>query len=171
MYFVTLRPGIGFEDSITTSSIHGSILGYRNFTLNEDWAVQLALFGSTSAKYPVLPGIGLTWRFSENGLLLLTPPRPGVRYTFNQNWNLFLGGSVHGGSFRVAEKNGVPKNTRLNYTEFRTGAELTRSLGDSLKIKSGLGWMIKRKFDHDRIGIVHRTRGAPYATLSIETSF
>ena len=71
----------------------------------------------------------------------------------------------------MAEKDGVPKGSRLNYTEFRTAGELTRRLGESLQLKGGLGWMIKRKFDHDRIGVVHRTRGAPFATLAVEALF
>ncbi len=171
LFIVTVTPSVGFEDRVTTRSANVSLLAFRSFTLTETLSAQLALFGSTSAKYPVLPGAGLVWNFSETGTLRLTPPRPEIVFDPRDRWEFALGASLHGGTFRVSEKDGVPENSRLNLTEYRAGARVSHRLTDTLTAGLTAGWMIKRKFDHDRIGVVHRSRGAPYAGLSVDASF
>ncbi len=170
-YIVTLTPGIGFEQTVTAKALRLSYLGYRNFNLGETLSLQLGAFGGTSSKYPVLPGLGLIWNFSDSGTLRLVPPRPALEFTPNENWTFSLGGSFHGGSFRVTEKEGIPQNALLNLTEYRAGARFSRTVAKTMELTAGAGWMIKRKFDHHRESVVHRTRGAPYAELGLRVSF
>ena len=170
-YILTVTPGIGYEASITTRAVRVSFLGVRSFTVTDTLSLQLAAFGGTASKYPVLPGAGLVWRFSETGTLRLVPPRPEIEFTPSSRWTVALGGSFHGSSFRVAEKEGIRKNALLNLTEFRTGARVVHQLGDALELTAGTGWMIKRKFDHHRDHVVHRTRGAPYGQVGLRASF
>ena len=170
-YILTVTPGIGYEDFITPRAIRVSFLGVRSFRVTDTLSLQLAAFGGTSSKYPLLPGAGLVWRFSETGTLRLVPPRPEIEFNPSPRWTFAVGGSYHSNSFRVAEKEGIRKNALLNLTEFRSGARVVHRIGDTLELTAGTGWMIKRKFDHHRENVVHRTRGAPYGQVGMRASF
>ncbi len=101
---MTITPSLGFEERVTSRSANVSLLAFRNFTITETLSAQFAFFGSTSAKYPVLPGAGLVWNFSETGTLWLTPPQPEIVFDLHDRWQLALGVSFQGGTFRVSEK-------------------------------------------------------------------
>ena len=170
-YILTVTPGVGFEDSVTTRAARVSFLGVRSFSVTDTLSLQLAAFGGTASKYPVLPGAGLVWRFSESGTLRLLPPRPEIEFTPSPRWTFAVGGSYHSSSFRVAEKEGIRKNALLNLTEFRSGVRVVHQIGDTLELTAGAGWLLKRKFDHHRENVVHRTRGAPYGQVGLRASF
>lgn len=106
------------------------------------------------ADRPVIPFVGVNWKFSPDWEFSLGLPRSGLSYTVSPTLELGLGVSVQGGNFHVARD---PRpvaigsrldDTKLDYHEIRVGFAADWKLNGSLTLMAEAGVITDQKFDY-----------------------
>ncbi|MEI6349742.1 MAG: DUF6268 family outer membrane beta-barrel protein [Verrucomicrobiota bacterium] len=138
----------------------------------------LGLRFDANARYPVLPGIGVRWKFTDKWVLNAIPPTPRLEYQLNKAATLYLGADLRGSTYRVEDRFGSSHgNPQLNgavveLDEIRTGAGATWKLRKDLTFGLEAGYLPYRKFDFYRADTSFKTRsGAPYGQFAISSRF
>jgi len=121
---------------------------------------------------PVLPAVGVRWKFAPDWELEVGFPRTGVSYRASPELVWRAGLSVSGGNYRITESLGTPApgvarlaNTYLAITEVRVGAGLTYTFAKNLDLDLGAGGTTLRRFEYpDRN---YRLNGANVGWISL----
>ena len=121
---------------------------------------------------PVLPALGVRWKFDPAWELEVGFPRTGVTYHASPQLAWRAGLTVAGGNYRITESLGVPApgirrlaNTYLAVTEVRVGAVVTYTFANGLDLDLGAGITTLRRFDYpDRN---YRLNGADVGWVSL----
>ncbi len=174
--FIQTHPGFYFSKSVTGPAfdiptdigggfviIHGKLFGFVGVT------------GSIMrSNVPVLPFGGIQWNINSKLTLRAVLPEPRLVYNVTNNFAVWAGGQVTGGSFKTDINDGVtPKRLSgavVNYSEYRAGGGLTYSIKPVTLEMSG-GYTFTRDFDFPRADLNYSTKGAPYIRLSAHIDF
>ena len=140
------------------------------------WVIGLRF--DANAKYPVLPGVGVRWKFADKWVLNAIPPTPRLEYQLSKAATLYVGADLRGGTYRVDGQFGSSHgNPKLNHSiveldEIRTGAGANWKLRNNLTLGLEAGYLAYRKFDFPRADVGFKTHsGAPYGQLAISSRF
>lgn len=158
-YFAALRPGLyGDFKEINGDSFNAPLFLAALYVQNPDLTWTFGITANAFNDNPVMPVVGVRWKFAPDWQLDVGFPRTGVSYTVDSNLTLRGGLSVMGGNYRITENLGVPApgilrlaNTYLDLTEVRVGAGLVYKFKDGLELDADVGTTILRRFEyHDR---------------------
>jgi hypothetical protein len=147
------------------------------YLANEDLQWFLGLRVDARSQYPVLPAIGVRWKFSDQWTLNLQPPKPRLEYEVSDNFLLYFGAGVEAGTFRVGEHfgsdRGLPKlnNAVLDFLEVRIGPGCSWKIAPNVTIEAEAGYMPYRSFDFFDPDIVFRSHNAPYGQIACHARF
>jgi uncharacterized protein DUF6268 len=153
------------------------------FIIGASWLVDtdLQIFAGLSVdlfrEYPVLPGLGIRWRFAEDWTLMLVPPDPRIIYSIDKNLQVFAGLDVKGMNARVGDSFGTVRgrpnldNALLNLTEIRVGAGVSYKVFDSIMLDLEGGYMVYRRYDFFRANVHLESEPAPYVQFAVKGSF
>lgn len=139
------------------------------------WA--FAIFVDPRSSVPVIGGVGARWRFAPSWTLLAFLPAPRVEYALSDAFSLYVGASMRGGTFRVAEdfgrRRGRPEldHEDVDFREITAGAGGRWQIQPALALNFGVGWMIDRRFEFEERDLLINGDGAPSATLSLSGAF
>ena len=130
------------------------------------------------SKYPVLPGLGVRWKFADKWVLNAVPPAPRLEYQLSKATTLYVGANLKGlkgrcdGQFGNSHGDSRLNNAILEYFEVRAGAGATWKMSRALTLGLEAGYLPYRKFDFYRADTSFKTRsGAPYGQLTITSRF
>ena len=180
--FIQFRPGIYTEEHINLSAFDCPITLGRFWVVKQDQLYILtAVRGSfLSSQFPVVPLVGVVWKFSSQWRLMAIPPEPRLIYSVNKQLDLWVGGEVAGGAFRIDHhddfqfrggKTAKLSGAVVDYTDYRAGLGLTFSPTDKIDLDLSGGCSVQRNFDFNRADQSFRTDPAPYVKVEIHAKF
>ena len=155
-YLAALRPGFyGDFKKIDGDSFNAPLFLAAFYVQNPDLTWTFGITANAFNDNPVLPVVGVRWKFAPDWQLDVGFPRTGVSYTVNPDLTLRGGLSVSGGNYRITENLGVPApgirrlaNTYLDLTEVRVGAGLAYKFESGLELDADLGVTTLRRFEY-----------------------
>ena len=173
-YLVGFRPGFyGDFKNLGSDSFNAPLFLSAFYVQSPDltW-----IFGVTANAFnhnPIIPIVGVRWKFAPDWQLDVGFPRTGVSYTWDKTLTLRGGLSVLGGNYRITENLGVPapgirrlNNTYLDITEIRVGVGVDYKVTETLGLEVDLGTTALRRFDYpDRD---YRLKGDNVGWLTID---
>jgi hypothetical protein len=178
-------PGVysDFND-ISFSDVNAPITLGAAYAVNKDLQWFFGINADFRREYPVLPGVGVRWKFADQWTLMLLIPKPQIQYAVLPNLNLFLGADLKGGTYKVDQQYGtyhqnfgLVENRRLNnatvsYQEVRVGGGATWKINPAISLEAESGAMVMRTFDfYDQDFKVHANGVAPYGRLGVKAEF
>ena len=129
-------------------------------------------------KYPVLPGVGLRWKMSENWVLNAILPTPRIEYSLSKSLTLYAGADFNGGSYRMngnfgsTHGNAKLDNAVVNYTQIRVGGGASWKIGSSFTLDVEGGFVPISQIDYYRADVEFRSSGTPaYGGISLKASY
>jgi hypothetical protein len=174
-----LKPGLyGDFEQINGDSFNAPLLALANYSVRPGLTWTFGLNVSAIGENPVLPAIGVSWRFAPELTFNLAYPRTDVTWQVSQALATSIGIRFEGGSYRVTDTLGVPQagvrrlaNTYVGLTEIRVGAGLRYNFNRSLRLDVEAGVMTDRKFDYyDRDYTLNGDAGT-FASVSLNNLF
>ncbi|MEO6876030.1 MAG: DUF6268 family outer membrane beta-barrel protein, partial [Opitutaceae bacterium] len=172
-YIVGLRPGFyGDFKHLDGSSFNVPLFLAAFYVPNPQLTWTFGIAANAFNQHPILPVVGVQWKFAPDWQLDVGFPRTGVSYRVDDQLTLRTGISVLGGNYRLTENLGIPApgiarldNTYLALTEIRAGVGLVYQFRDGPKLETDVGVTTQRHFDYpDRN---YRLRGDNVGWLSL----
>ena len=127
---------------------------------------------------PVLPAVGVRWKFADRWVLDAILPRPRLEYEFSKELTLFGGADLRGSTFRVSRDFGTAhSDARLNralvdLTEIRAGVGASWKISSWFQADVETGVVAYRDFDFHRADTNYESKGAAaYGQLVIGAKF
>ena len=157
LLIASVRPGLyGDGEAAARDEFHAPALLLANFRQSPTLAWSFGLRVDWFADKPVIPFVGVAWKFAPDWEFLLGAPRAGVTYTVSPALKLGLGATVQGGNFRVGRD---PRevsvavgprldNTYLDYHEIRVGLAADYAINPTFVLKAEVGAITDQKFDY-----------------------
>ena len=173
-----VQPGVysDFRD-VRGDDVDAPVMLGAAYLASEDLQWFLGLRVDGRSQYPVLPAIGVRWKFQDEWTLDLQPPKPRLEYDVNDRLQLYLGAGLEGGTFRVGEHfgsdRGEPKinHAVLDYLEVRVGPGCSWKIAPNCTVEIEAGCMPYRSFDFFDPDIVYRSHNAPYGQIACHARF
>jgi hypothetical protein len=127
---------------------------------------------------PAFPGVGVRWQFADQWTLNAILPNPEIQYDVTEQVQLFAGGRLSGGSFRVREDIGDGlgrqdfNNDVVSYQEVRGGLGLRYKFHPALTLEAEGGYTVSRSFTYkNEDGLKYDGGAAPYAQIGLKGKF
>jgi hypothetical protein len=154
-----LRPGFygDFED-LDGDSFNAPLLLLTSYRESAERMWFFGLNANAFSDNPVLPALGVRWRFAPSWTFDLGYPRTTVMWDGGAGLKAGLLVAAQGGNYRITDSLGVPApgvarlaNTYVDYNEFRAGLRLEKAWSQGLALEVEVGALLEREFDfHDR---------------------
>ena len=173
-----VQPGVysDFRD-VSWVDVDAPLILGGAYLANADLQWFLGLRVDARSQYPVLPAIGVRWKFNDQWTLNFQPPKPRLEYDVNDDLRLYLGTGLESGTFRVGEHfgsdRGQPKldNEVVDFLEVRVGPGCSWKIKPYLTVEVEAGYMPYRSFDFFDPDIVFRSHNAPYGQIACHARF
>jgi len=167
-----VQPGVyGDFEGITGRDVDAPLVLGGAYLADADLQWFLGLRVDVRSEYPVLPAAGVRWKFSDQWTLDFQLPKPRLEYDLTDRWQLYLGGDIEAGTFRIGDHfgsdHGQPKfnGAMVDYLELRVGPGLSWKITPILTLEAEAGLMPYRDFDFFHAGADLRSHNAPYGQL------
>jgi hypothetical protein len=132
---------------------------------------------SPDSDIKVLPMAGFDWAINDQLDLRLMFPKPGLIYTPNDRWRVYVGADMNVVTFRTSDSLGTsigqPQyNDALGtYRDIRIGAGVGHHFSKTLSVDANAGYSVSRQIDYTRIDERVKFDPAPYMRLGLRMSF
>ncbi len=175
--FFQVRPGFYTQSNFGISSFDIPITAGRIFVLQPD---HLYIFGGVYASFlrsgfPVLPLAGVIWIPNDKIRFMGVLPDPRIIYSPTKNLDLYLGGSLVGGSFRTDRNDNIQptklNGTQVDFSDYRAGLGVTYAISKQCSFDFAAGYSIQRHFKFGRAGENYRTDPSPYVKVALKAAF
>ena len=171
-YGAFLRPGFYGDFKKLSDSFNAPLFLAAFYVPNPDLTWTFGVIANAFNDRPVLPIVGVRWKFAPDWQLDVGFPRTAVTYRVNSQLSFRTSLSAVGGNYRITENLGSPApgvarlaNTYLGLTEIRVGGGAIYAFTDGLELDLDAGVTTLRRFDYpDRN---YRLRGANVGWLSL----
>lgn len=178
-YIVALRPGFyGDFKNLGSDSFNAPLLLAAFYSPSSELTWTFGLNANAYNDHPVLPVVGVRWKFAPDWQLDVGFPRTGVSYQATSALSLRTGLSVLGGNYRITENLGSPApgvariaNTYLNLTEVRLGAGLSYTFAGGLSLDLDAGVTTLRRFDYPDRNYRLNGDNVGWGTLALKRRF
>lgn len=177
---VTLQPRLAAAESgFSSSGFDLPVLALASYTANPELTWSFGFRHSARSDVPLLPLVGVAWKFAPGWDFKLAWPDSGVSYQATPPLTLRAVAAFHGGDYRLADDPRNPANRSgpslqdawLEYRELRLGLAAEYAVGRSVSLRADLGKVVSQRFDYVDRG--HTLRGAnpTYLALSVAGRF
>lgn len=175
--FLQVRPGFYAQSDFGISSFDIPVTAGRIFIIQPD---HLYIFGGVYASFlrsgfPVLPLVGVIWIPNNNFRFMGVLPDPRIIYSPNRNLDLYVGGSLVGGSFRTDRNDNIRptklNGAQVNFSDYRVGVGMAYALSPQCTFDVSAGCSIQRQFKFGRAGETYRTDPSPYVKVAFKAAF
>jgi hypothetical protein len=175
---IDLEPGI-YSDwhEIDWVDVNCPVRFGFSYLVNPDLQWFFGVSADPRRSWPVIPGVGVRWKFAEQWTLMALMPEPKIQWEPIKDLTLYLGAELKGGTYRVARdfgnSSGLPRlnNASLEYSEVRTGGGLDWRAMPFLNVGLEVGAAVYRRFDYPNADHVIHAQPAPYVQLGVKASF
>ena len=129
------------------------------------------------SQYPVLPAVGVRWKFADEWTLNLQFPRPRLEYDFDKQLQFYLGADIKAGTFIVNDHfgtdRGAPRlnHAALDYYEYRVGPGCAWKVLPTVTVEASGGYMLGRTWDFYEQHVHLTSRPAPYVQVACHAKF
>lgn len=154
---VYLRPGFygDLDEGLNSKSLNAPFLAMATFAQSKDLMWSFGLNVNAFSDNPVLPIVGVRWKFAPDWTFSLGFPRSGFTWKFSDRLSFNTGASFSGGSFRLSQNLGVPAtgiprlaNTFVDFREVRIGVGAEYAFTERSKLSVDVGAVTDRKIDY-----------------------
>lgn len=171
---VQIQPGV-YSDSYDISLGDVNVpVGIRLFHGHEsDLMWMVGLQANAWHEFPVIPDIGVRWRFWYDFVLDARLPNPRLEYELSDRWTTFAGFEWLGGAYRVGRNNvasgGLPgtDDSTLTYRDQRINAGFRFAWDDESYVSLSAGYSLGRRFRYSRGGQLLKAGGALFVQLGL----
>ena len=171
--FVSAKPGIFNDGSKTTSdAINVPLSVFARYSTQPDLAWTFGILGDFFDETPVLPVVGVDWRFSPGWRLNVGYPWIGVGRELGSNWEIRGGVQFQGGGYWVEQR--ISPNIRgtlIDYREIRVAVDVVHQLSPNLELMLSVGTNVDRRFDYFDRGFDLKGETAGFVSLGIKGRF
>ena len=155
-YLVSLRPGLyGDFEKIGSDSFNAPLFLATFYVPNSYITWIFGVTANAFNKRPVLPVLGLRFKFAQDLQFDIGFPRTGLSYALNSDLTLRGGLSLFGGNYRITKNLGVPapgiqslNNTYLDISEVRGGLGATYKIASNMEVEADFGYTAMRRFEY-----------------------
>ena len=173
-----VQPGVYSEFSdVNWRNVDAPVVLGGVYLVDADLQWTFGLRVDPRSQYPVLPGLGVRWKFADAWTLNLMPPHPRLEYEVSDRLQVYGGADIESGTFRVAKHfgsdHGQPKldGAPLDYSEIRFGAGMSWKAMPSLTVEAEAGFVPYRQFDFFHESAAIRNYAAPYGQIACHARF
>jgi hypothetical protein len=157
LLIASLQPGLyGDLEDGKHEAFNVPAVFLATYLQSRELAWSFGLRADPFADKPLLPFVGVNWRFAPRWEFTLGFPRAGFGYELGPALKLGLGVTVQGGSFHIAAD---PRpvsiavgpslsDTYLDYREIRVGLSADYKFSDTLSLALEAGVITDQKFDY-----------------------
>jgi hypothetical protein len=176
---VEAQPGFaGTGDELGWDSARIPFVIGASLIVSSDLQFVVGVSIDANRKYPVLPGVGVRWKFAERWVLNGILPAPRLEYSPTKNLLLYAGGEVREDTYHVNEPLGASHGTRpldgtvVDSWEVRAGAGLAWKPQPGWTVELEGGCVPFHEFDFYRAEERVRSVETPgYVRLGVKASF
>ena len=173
-----VQPGIysDFHD-VSWKDVDAPLVLGAVYLANADLQWIFGLRMDLRSQYPVLPAVGVRWKYADEWTLNFILPNPRLEYELNEKLLLYFGATLEAGTFRVGDdfgsEHGLPvlDGEMVDFLEIRIGPGCSWKLAPNLTLEAEAGLMPYRALDFFNADIVFRSHNAPYGQLAIHAKF
>ena len=174
-----VHPGFyGADDRIRGRDFDMPITLGGSYFVSADLQLVIGASLDFNRKYPVLPAVGVRWKFARDWVLDAILPTPRLEYNYSEALTFYVGADFQGETYRV---NGTPgrgrgerklKDAVVDYTQIRVGAGTTWTISPRIALEVEAGCVPVHDFDFHRADVGVRAQGIPpYAGISLKADF
>lgn len=175
----SLRPGVyGDFDEISERTFNAPLLLGAAYARSRELVWLFGLRADLRSDDPVLPFVGVRWRFAEDWSLNLAFPRSGLAWQASPQLTLDAGVSLQGGTYHVSENLGTPagatgplRDTLVDYREIRVGVGAEFVVVGRATLRLDVGAFTDRKFEYFKRHYTLDGGGGFYATVALRSTF
>jgi hypothetical protein len=176
---VEASPGIyGSFDHVSGRDFDVPVRIGASYFQSADLIFTAGLSIDVNANWPVIPGVGVYWKLSDQWVINGIAPRPQIRYALSDKVTLFVGADLQTDVFRVDNQfgtsRGIPKlnHALMDFWEIRGGAGFSWAVTDSIKLELEGGTVPYRRFDFYRADFkMTSSSWSPYIRVGFTASF
>ncbi|HEY6006729.1 MAG TPA: DUF6268 family outer membrane beta-barrel protein [Geobacteraceae bacterium] len=127
--------------------------------------------------YPVLPAVGVRWKFSDEWTLNFQLPKPRLEYEVSDKLQAYLGAGIKSQTYVVGDHfgddHGLPKlnHATVDYVEVRSGPGFSWKVNPHLTLEAEAGCLLLRNWDFFDQDVKLESRQAPYLLLALRGRF
>lgn len=153
----TLRPGLYSDtEGAGRAAFNAPLLLLALWRQSPELGWAFGLRADWLSERPLLPVIGVNWKFAPGWEFALGMPRAGFTYQAGEALKFTLGASVQGGNFHVGREpraSGTAttpslQDTVLDYHEIRVGLAAQWQVNEQFSILAEAGVVTDQKFDY-----------------------
>lgn len=132
---------------------------------------------SPDSDIKALPMAGFDWAINDQLDLRLMFPKPGLIYTPNDRWRVYVGADMNMVTFRTSDSLGTsigqPQYNDVlgTYRDIRIGAGVGYHFSKTLGVEANAGYSVSRQIDYTRIDERVKFDPSPYMRLGLRISF
>ncbi len=176
---LSVAPGLysDFEDLNNDDFNAPALLGL-SYSFDRDFIFFFGFRVNVVSETPVLPIIGLRWKFAEKWTFDMLSQNPKLIYQLNEDVQLYGGIDIQSGTFRVEQSFGRDKggfqeldNTWLDYFELRAGLGADISWKKTFRFQAEFGYMPYRYLEFEDEEKLDSKEGAFYGKLGMSIRF
>jgi hypothetical protein len=178
LLIASVQPGLyGDLEGGSHEAFNAPVMFLATWLQSRELAWSFGLRADPFADKPVLPFIGVNWRFAPQWEFTIGFPRAGFGYEVSPALKLGLGLTVQGGSFHIADD---PRpvsigqrldDTYLDYREIRVGLSADYKFNDTLSLAVEAGAITDQKFDYYERGYTLNGDTAAFFTIGLTGRF
>jgi hypothetical protein len=168
LFRADLRPGVysTFRD-VSWTHVDAPVFLGGVYLVNPNLQWFFGVRVDLRSEYPVIPGIGVRWKFADEWTLSAVLPTPRLEYAIDSRFKAHFGADLKTGSFRVGDTfgsdRGWPGLDRqiLDYFEVSVGPGISWKIRPNISVEANAGFMVFRRFDFAHRDIAFRSDPAP----------
>ena len=129
------------------------------------------------SSYPVIPALGVRWKFADQWTLQAILPRPRLEYELDERFQVHLGADVELGTFRMGKSFGDDRpwpelsGAILDYFAIRVGPGFSWKIRPNLTVEVDAGCMVYRQFEYGGQNLTFRSDPAAYVQIGCQFRF
>lgn len=173
-----VRPGIYSDlEDVSWKDVDAPVVLSGTYLMSPDVQWVFGVRVDPLSNYPVIPAVGLRWKFADQWTLNGVLPQPRLEYDLSQSFQAYLGADVKARAFRMGDDfNERPGWTGLNgsvldYFEVRVGPGCSWKVRPAIIIEANAGCLVYRRFDFRDQDVHFASDPAPYFQIACGLRF
>jgi hypothetical protein len=174
-----IHPGFYSGDtSLREDDFNVPITLGASFFVSADLQIIAGVSVDVNRKYPVLPGVGVRWKFASDWVINAILPNPRLEYTLNENILLYAGADFRVGTFRTDDDFGSSRHDpKLNdavvdYTQIRAGLGASWKVSPAATVELEAGFVPAYELNYHRVEFRMRSDDLPpYGGINVKLKF
>ena len=173
-----VQPGMyGDFSQLSWRSFDAPIVMGFVYLVDADLQWSFGLRVDVRSQYPVLPAVGVRWKFTDVWTLNLMLPNPRLEYDVKDKLQAYLGAGIMAGTYVVGDHfgddRGLPQlnNATVDYTEVRLGPGLSWKVLPNLTLEAEMGYVLSRTWNFFDQHIDLSSKPVPFLQIACHARF